>query len=247
MPPRSAVVDTKVVMTRAKGSPKPSADGLTLRAIRVLVVDDHPMWRETLCKHIERSGATIVAAAGDGEEAARISLRERPDVVVMDVQLPTANGIETTAQIIKDSPSTRVLMLSSSDDRDTVLQAVRAGASGYLVKSIEPSEIVKAITSVHEGRMVFPPSLARVVLDELREPHDHDDPLSKLERLTAREQQILGLMAQGLSNQAICAQLHLRVKTVEGYIANILSKLGLEPADDVHRRVLAVLTYLRAR
>lgn len=216
-------------------------------AIRVLVVDDHPMWRESLCKHITRGGALVVGEAGDAEAATAIAARERPDVVVMDVQLPTANGIETAAQIVKTSAGTRVLMLSSSDDRETVVQAVRAGASGYLLKTVEPVEIVQAIEAVHGGQLAFPPSLARVVLDALREPHDREDPRSKLGRLTARERQILELMAQGLSNQAICERLRLSLKTVEGYIANIFSKLDLEPSDDVHRRVVAVLTYLRGR
>lgn len=216
-------------------------------AIRVLVVDDHPMWRESLCKHIARSGAIVVGEAGDAEEATAIAARERPDVVVMDVQLPTANGIETAAQIVKTSAGTRVLMLSSSDDRETVVQAVRAGASGYLIKTVEPAEIVQAIEAVHGGKLAFPPSLARVVLDELREPHRRDDPRSKLDRLTARERQILELMAQGLTNHAILETLGLSLKTVEGYIANIFSKLDLEPSDDVHRRVVAVLTYLQGR
>lgn len=216
-------------------------------AIRVLVVDDHPMWRESLCKHIARSGAIVVGEAGDAEEAAAIVARERPDVVVMDVQLPTASGIETAAEILRTSADTRILMLSSSDDRETVVEAVRAGASGYLIKTIEPAEIVQGIEAVHRGKLAFPPSLARIVLDAVREPHRPDDPRSKLNRLTAREQQILELMAQGLSNQAIFERLGLSLKTVEGYIANIFSKLDLEPADDVHRRVVAVLLYLQGR
>jgi DNA-binding NarL/FixJ family response regulator len=211
-----------------------------------MLVDDHPMWRDTLRRVLEANGtATVVAEASDGEEALTLAREAAPDVVVMDVALPKRDGIDTTQALQTELPGAKVLMLSSSDDRSLVIRAVRAGASGYLVKTAGPDEVSQAVQRIHAGELAFPPTLASVVLDALRRPSAGG--WTALDQLTAREADVLGLMAEGRSNQAISARLHLSPKTVEGYVAGIFMKLGLEPADSDHRRVLAVLAYLEAR
>ena len=362
------------------------------RAPRVIVVDDHPLWRDTLRQVIEQGGAgKVVAEASDADEAVKVAAKAKPDVVVMDMHLPgPTNGADATRALTARVRNVKVLMLSSSDARHLVIEAVRAGASGYLIKTAESAEITDAVRRVHAGELVFPPALTDVVLavlrgevpaqppersrialasrapiarealagvlseagfdviaqardpaellrtfeddtpdvaivdigvrrkavesgleavralrtsypalgllvlaDEvetdhalalvegggrcagylLRERVANIDELSDairriangesvidpdvvtelvaqrrkrtpLDQLTPREREVLALMAEGRSNQAICEALHLSPKSIEGHVGNIFAKLGLEPAPDDHRRVLAVLMYL---
>ena len=359
--------------------------------IRVMLVDDHPLWRDTLRQILEHAGCTIVATATEGEEAIAAAQESHPDVVVMDVNLPGTDGITATKRLIAAEPSTRVLALSSSDEPSTVVGIVRAGASGYLVKTAGAAEVSDAVIRVHGGELVFPSALATFVLAELRRPGDEDveplrvvladetvlhreglarllaekglevvgqadnaadleeiiesaapdiaivdvkiavrrsgrgrlvnglrerfpdtsilvlavdvqtaqvlklmsggsaglgyllkervsnvddvvDAIRRLHRgqpvvdrdvvdrlverpgrgsaiaaLTPREREVLALMAEGRSNQAICERLFLNPKSIESHVRNIFTKLGLEQAPDDHRRVLAVLTFLKAQ
>ncbi|MEY2431083.1 MAG: hypothetical protein QOC92_808 [Acidimicrobiaceae bacterium] len=222
---------------------------------RVLLVDDHPLWRQTLRGVLEHEQVgSVVGEAADGTEAITIAAETNPDVIVMDIDMPGMGGVEATRRILEEGVQARVLVLSSSDERSQVLEAVRAGASGYLLKTARSSEITDGVRRIHAGEVVFPPSLADVVLEAVRRrdpANDADVPRGRrrepLDDLTPREREALALMAEGRSNQAICARLHVSAKTVEGYIGSIFSKLGLETATDDHRRVLAVITYLSAR
>jgi DNA-binding NarL/FixJ family response regulator len=357
--------------------------------MHVLIVDDHPMWRDTLRNLLEHTGVGIVVAeASDGHEAVEKVEESEPDVVVMDINLPTLNGVEATRRLRAARPGTKVLVLASSDERSQVIKAVKSGASGYLLKTAAPDEVVDAVARVHKGELVFPPALSDVVLGELRNgvdqesdqgrriivavpsvierkgvselleesgfdvvasvatleelsrwtssdvdhtliddellesgrgqlsdrkidqlPSDsvlvltknpdadravsllsHDDRsigyllksrisdpqelvhainrlsegqtvvdsqvvsrlvdqphnVRSLDELTDREREVLGLMAEGNSNQAIAEHLFLGLKTVEAHVRSIFMKLGLEPDGDIHRRVLAVIAYLRS-
>jgi DNA-binding NarL/FixJ family response regulator len=355
--------------------------------LSVMLVDDHPMWRETLGRVIEHSGiGVVVAEADDGPEAVEVALRVKPDLVVMDMALPTMSGVEATRRIRHDLPAVKVLVLSSLEARSMVLEAVRAGASGYLLKTAGAKEVAAAVRKVALGEMIFPPKLAKVVLEEFRRmsgPQDdarrvalagdsvvhreglarvlvetgfdvtivaddvehlvalvaradvdvvvldmHASPdkgaqlaaavrdrhpsarmlvlasnvdqsrsieriagwpegigyllrdgigdvdelrdaikrvasggsvidpaivdslvsssVSQLSSLTERETEVLGLMAEGRSNQAITDRLFLSAKTLEKHIRSIFTKLGLDEAADDHRRVLAVVAYLRS-
>lgn len=358
--------------------------------LTVMVVDDHPMWRQTLRQVIEGAAVgRVVAEAADGRAAVALAVEHSPDVVVMDLDLPVLDGGSATRLLLAELPTARVLVLSASDERADVLTAIRAGATGYLLKTSEPADVADAIRRVHSGELVLPSRVADVVMSALRDGdaptcegnrlavvladasglfreglrrilieagfdvcgttgrgeeverlatnesaqvvvvdagllvdvdlvarirvrnpnvgllvlardvdpagaaallHDGTgrvgyllkdrvsdvgqladavrrvanggvvvDPevaqallqarrrRDALDELTQREREVLELMAEGRSNQAICDRLYLSPKAVEGHVRNLFTKLNLPPAADDHRRVLAVLTYLRAR
>lgn len=148
--------------TRAKAA-------TTAAPISLMLVDDHPMWRETLRKVLERSKVgTVVAEAGDGNEAVELARAARPDVVLMDMHMPHFDGVQATQALSAELPEVKVLVLSSADDREQVLAALRAGASGYLLKTAASKDVIDGVRRVHAGELVFPPALASVVLQELR-------------------------------------------------------------------------------
>jgi DNA-binding NarL/FixJ family response regulator len=193
--------------------------------IRVLVVDDHPVWRDGVRSDLEGAGvATIVGEASDGGEAVELARTEMPDVVIMDLNLPTVKGSEATRRIVEESPHVRVLVLSASGEEADVLEAVKAGARGYLLKSATSEEIVDAVRRVHGGEAVFTPSLAGLVLDEFHRlaSRDPDEP-----DLTARENEVLRLVAKGYTYREIAEKLFISVKTVQNHVQNILTKLQL--------------------
>ncbi len=376
---------------RKKRPSSASSSAAGRKGIDLMLVDDHPMWRDTLRNLLLHSEVgTVVAEAGDGEEALAYAAAAAPDLVIMDINLPSIDGIETTRRLRASHSGIKVLVLASSNDPAQVVDAVRAGASGYLLKTVAPEELVDAVRRIDLGEMVFPPSLAGIVLDELRHAQEAespalrvliadeeilpregltrllneaglevvagtgdatevlgllrderpdvaildsevaiagdrepslaqeirhqfpgvallvlaDDPVAAqavallsegrggigyllkrrisdidgvtdairrvadgesvvdpqvvsglvnqpptsaaLKDLTDREQEVLALMAEGYSNQAIAAKLFLGSKTIETHVSRIFMKLGLEPATEIQRRVLAVLAYLRA-
>jgi DNA-binding NarL/FixJ family response regulator len=169
-----------------------------------------------------------------------------PDVVIMDMALPRMHGVDAIAAIVAARPGTRILVLSSSDDDDQVVKAVRAGATGYLLKNAGAGEIVDAIRRVHAGDLVFPPSLVTIVLDELRSDGARSRTKGPLATLTERELAVLALMAEGKTNATIAGALHLSSRTVEAHVTSIFTKLGLDPTMGGERRVLAVVAYLQA-
>ena len=198
-------------------------------SLRVMVVDDHPMWRDGVARDLTESGLEVVATASTGTEALTRARATRPQVVVLDLQIPAPTGVEVTAQLVSDDPSVRVLILSASGEQDDVLQAVKAGATGYLVKSASRAELLAAVRRVAEGDTVFTPGLAGLVLGEYRRLSDTPAAASSdpdAPRLTERETEVLRLVAQAMSNAEIAQRLYIGEATVKTHVSNLLQKLG---------------------
>jgi DNA-binding NarL/FixJ family response regulator len=204
--------------------------------LTVMVVDDHPMWREGVARDLTEAGFEVVATAGTGDEAVRRAAACRPRVVVLDLQIPAPSGVEVTATLVKADPSVRVLILSASGEQADVLEAVKAGATGYLVKSASRKELVSAVTAVAQGDTVFTPGLAGLVLGEYRRLSDSSDSTSASDapQLTERETEVLRMVAKGLSYKQIAERLVLSHRTVQNHVQNTLRKLQL------HNRVQLV-------
>ncbi len=205
------------------------------RRIKVMVVDDHPMWREGVARDLTEAGMEVVATAANGTEALSRAPAVRPGVVVLDLQIPAPNGVEVTASLVRADPAVRVLVLSASGEQGDVLDAVKAGATGYLVKSASRAELVSAVLRVAEGDTVFTPGLAGLVLGEYRRLSDASSaPGPDAPRLTDRETEVLRLVAKGLSYKQIAERLFLSHRTVQNHVQNTLRKLQL------HNRVQLV-------
>lgn len=189
----------------------------------VMVVDDHPIWRDAVARDLADDGFEVVATA-DGVNAARRRAEVvRPAVVVMDMRLGDGDGAQATAQVLEVSPSSRVLVLSASGERDDVLEAVKAGASGYLVKSASRTELAEAVRATAAGRAVFTPGLAGLVLGEYRRMAKN--PEGPAASLTERETEILRHVAKGLTAKQIAEKLSLSHRTVENHVQATFRKL----------------------
>ncbi|MEI4272568.1 response regulator transcription factor [Klenkia sp. LSe6-5] len=191
----------------------------------VMVVDDHPMWREAVERDLVARGFEVVATAGDVGAAVRRARAVRPDVVVMDLQLGEGSGVDATRDVVAALPATRVLVLSASAEQADVLEAVKAGASGYLVKSASADELADAVTRTAAGDAVFSAGLAGLLLGEYRRLQSGPD--DGAPRLTERETEVLKLVSRGLSAKAIAERLVLSHRTVENHVQNTLRKLQL--------------------
>ncbi len=193
--------------------------------IRVLVVDDHQIVRDGLVSLLGAlDGLEVVGAAADGREALHLVEETGPDVVVMDIQMPRLDGIEATRFITGNRPEVRVVMLTMNEDDETVMSAIRAGASGYLLKGSGASEVSRAVEAAAEGGMVFGASLAGRIASYLSgpgpAPAEHPFP-----ELTERERSVLDLLAAGRSNDAIARELYVSSKTVRNTVSSIYTKL----------------------
>lgn len=194
-------------------------------ALRVMVVDDHPMWRDGVARDLSEEGFDVVATADGAASAAARAAAVRPDVVLMDMQMPDGSGAEATARVLEAHPGAHVLVLSASDERDDVLDAVKAGATGYLVKSAQRSELVAAVTATGNGQAVFTPGLAGLVLGEYRRIARSPGPDTPA--LTPRETEVLRYVAKGLSSRQIATRLEISTRTVENHVGAALRKLQL--------------------
>ena len=200
-------------------SPEPDPPAAA-RPLRLVVADDHPIWREAVERDLAAAGLEVVGTAGDGDKAVRVVLATRPDVLVCDLQMPGRSGVEVTAAV---AATTKVLVLSASGEQQDVLDAVKAGASGYLVKSATAAELVVAVRRTAAGDAVFTPGLAGLVLGEYRRTAADD----AAPKLTARETEVLRLVAKGLTARQVAERLVLSHRTVENHVQNTLTKLQL--------------------
>jgi DNA-binding NarL/FixJ family response regulator len=200
--------------------------------VRVMVVDDHPVWRDGVKSDLEASGrAVVVAEAADGGEAIERAIEVMPELVLMDLNLPTVRGVEAIRRIVEQSPHVKVLVLSASGEEADVLEAVKVGASGYLLKSATAAELADAVTRVRAGEPVFSPSLAALVLGEFRRM----SAAATEPGLTARETEVLKLVAKGYTYREIADKLFISVKTVQNHVQNILTKLQLSKRYELMR------------
>lgn len=194
---------------------------------RVMVVDDHPMWRDAVERDLQAAGFDVVGVAATGDEALARFPACRPQVVVLDLQIPGPDGVAVTREVLQQDPAARVLILSASGEQADVLEAVKAGATGYLVKSASRTELLDAVRRVAAGDTVFTPGLAGLVLGEFRrmaEPAacERDQP-----ELTERETEVLKMVAKGLSYKQIAERLVLSHRTVQNHVQNTLRKLQM--------------------
>ncbi len=202
---------------------------MTDRTIRVMLVDDHTLVREGI-RHVLAAtpGVEVVAEAGDGEAALRLAPSSRPDVVVLDLSLPGAGGLEVTTRLRALLPGVRILILSVHDHPEYVLGAVRAGAQGYLRKDTSPAELREALHAVARGESYFSPPVARHLTAAVRGDVVADDAGSRLARLTPREREVLGGIAAGETSRAIAQRLGLSPRTVESHRESLAKRLDIK-------------------
>jgi two-component system, NarL family, nitrate/nitrite response regulator NarL len=207
--------------------------------LRVLVADDHPLFREGVVGSLQASGDIVVTAqAADAAGAVRLAREQLPDLALLDIAMP-GGGLEAARQIATACPATKVVMLTVSEDEDDLLAALKAGASGYVLKGVSAGELSAVVRSVCAGEVYVAPTLAWGLLRELSRPR----PADPLAELSAREREVLELVASGLGNQEIGLRLGLAEKTIKHYMTNILAKLHvrsrLEAALLAHKAGLA--------
>ena len=194
--------------------------------IRVAIADDHAVVRQGLRTFLElQDEIEVVGEAADGEEAVALVARTVPDVALIDLVMPRVDGIEAIRRIRERCPATRILVLTSFADDHTVLPAVRAGAAGYLLKDVQPPELVTAIRTVHAGEALLAPSVATMLVEQLAGEDGRAE--ERDEHLTPREREVLAQLARGAPNKVIALELGVSERTVKTHVSNILGKLGL--------------------
>ena len=212
--------------------------------IRVLIVDDHALFRRGLMLVLEsEEGIDVVGEADDGEDAIAKAEQLAPDVVLMDVRMPRISGIEATRRLAEALPTTKIIMLTVSDEEEDLYEAIKAGATGYLLKEISIEEVADAVRAVTQGQTLISPSMASKLIAEFTNlaKRATDRQQVPVPRLTERELDVLRLVAQGITNREIAEQLFIAENTVKNHVRNILEKLHL------HSRMEAVLYAVREK
>ncbi len=208
--------------------------------ISIILGEDHLITRQGIRRLLEdEKGFSIIGEASNGEEVVKLVTELKPDVVLMDIAMPKLNGIEATRQIKLINPRTGVLVLSAYDDDEYVFALLKAGAAGYLLKSVSGDELVRAVKAIHKGEPVLDPAIARKVLNYFKLPDKVPGMEEDTEHFSDRELDIIRLAAKGLTNKEIADKLHLSYRTVEGHMRDVFNKLG------VGSRTEAVLHGLR--
>jgi DNA-binding NarL/FixJ family response regulator len=211
-----------------------------MKKIAVLLVDDHAVVRQGLRALIEAEGdMVVVGEAENGRQAVAQTKKLLPDVVVMDVAMPGMNGLEATRQIVRNVASAKVLVLTSYGDEDYVAQLLEAGAIGYLVKQTAAADLLRAIREVRGGNKFFSPAIAKRLRQQDREAFLGRQSVSQIARLTSREAEVLQLVAEGLANKQIAAELSISIKTVEKHRQQAMNKLNIHDVAGLTRYAIA--------
>jgi DNA-binding NarL/FixJ family response regulator len=227
--------------------PPASTDQPKAEPIRVLIADDHALFRRGLEMVLnEEDGIELIGQASDGAEAVQIASEAVPDVVLMDIRMPKTTGIEAARQMKEVAPSAKIVMLTISDEEEDLFEAIRAGASGYLLKDIPLDEVADAVRSVYGGQSLINPSMAGKLLNEFATlaRRDAESELAKhapAPKLTEREMEVLRLVARGMNNRDIAKELFISENTVKNHVRNILEKL------QIHSRMEAVMIAVREK
>jgi DNA-binding NarL/FixJ family response regulator len=196
--------------------------------IRVLIVEDHALFRQGLRELLDTAGLSVIGEASDGVTAVRLTRELRPDVVVMDLHMPRMDGIDATSEIMKAERPPVILVLTVSTTNDDVLDAIAAGASGYLLKDAAADEIVNAVRNANSGSSTLSPTIAGAVVRRVREHGAATEQPEDLLALSEREKEILRLVALGRDNTEIAQELYLSPSTVKNHVSSILEKLGVD-------------------
>jgi DNA-binding NarL/FixJ family response regulator len=209
--------------------------------IRVLIVDDHELFRRALREHLEANGVDVVGEAQDAEGAVAVATETAPEVVLMDIRMPGGSGIDATRRLLQAVPGTQVLMLTIHTEDVVIAEAIMAGASGYLLKDAGGDQILAAIAAAHSGETPLSPRIASALIRLIREREPAPATRSgELPRLTEREREVLGLIAEGRENNEIAAALVISPETVKTHVSSILEKL------EADNRAQAAVTAVRA-
>ncbi len=215
-------------------------DGQSSDRIRILIADDHALFRQAVKAILaDEPDLELIGEAGDGEEAVRLAVELQPDVVLMDVRMPKLVGIEAARKINTELPTAKIVMLTVSDDDADLVEAIKAGASGYLLKEVDPTEIATAVRQTFAGHSLLSPAVASKLVSEFAAISKRADERALRPQLTDRELEVLQLAADGLTNRQIGRRLTISENTVKNHIRNILEKLHL------HSRMEAVLYAVR--
>lgn len=196
--------------------------------LRVLLVEDHTLFRRGLSRLLTEHGFDVVGEAADGQAGLDLAERLRPDIVLTDLHMPIMGGIELAREVCATDKPPKVLVLTISIDDEDVIEAVRAGASGYLIKDADPKEIASALRATARGETAVAPGAAAALVGDVRRHGDDAPEIEPAGELTDREREILALLAQGLDNAAIARRLFLSPSTVKNHVSSILAKLGVE-------------------
>ena len=210
-----------------------------MSSIRILIADDHRIVRQGLRHVCELAGLTVVGEAEDGQEAVRLAWQLRPDVILMDINMPVLDGVQATSFIVEANPSVQVIILTMYRQDRYVFDAIKAGARGYLLKDVDEEDLVTAIRAVHRGEALINPNLAVKLLDEFRRLSQAADEAADAESLTQGEMDVLRLVAQGTDNKTIGERLALSERTVANRLSTVYEKLH------VNNRTQAALVALR--
>ncbi len=239
-PPTAAEFALEEVSATADPAARPASSQTA--PIRVVVADDHPIWRDAVARDLVDAGFAVVGTAADGPSAVKRTLSSAPDVLVLDLNLPGLQGSEVCAELARAGCPVRILVLSVSGEPEDVLSAMKSGATGYLIKSARREELIEAVRRTADGRAVFTPGLAGLVLGEFNrlvtQPTPDGAPARPLPSLTEREIEVLRLVASGLTYKQIAVRLFISHRTVQNHVQNTLTKLHLHNRIELVRYAL---------
>lgn len=196
--------------------------------ISVLIADDHPLFRQGIKQILElENDITVVAQAANGDEAVRLTREHKPDVILMDINMPGSNGLQAIKEIKDENINSKIIVLTIHEDREYLIKTIQMGAEGYVLKDAEPSVLIGAIRSVHQGQFYIQPNMTKELVKEFNRLTLHGRERNGENRLTAREREVLKLIAEGMINKEIATKLYISEKTVKNHVSSIFRKLNV--------------------